>query len=375
MKSKLRDINQETQLLAIDFLDYSVDDGKMPLWTQVSSKDFLSSLVNLLKTRDAPEVNTKILYLIEKWGKKPSHSNDKPSKQVDLLDTFDTEIPVSNNTQQKPQANTVNDLLDIFSNPQPVQQQKEVIPQNNGPYPNFMNNSNIGNVGGINMDLQLGFGNDPSNNSTNNNMMMPNITQQSQPQNDLFSALSGAFGQNNNNMMSNNSMNMMNTNQMNSSNMNSFGMNAQSSNTNPMGMDFNFSILSQPKPQPVSNTTNMMNMNSQPQSTNFDFSMPKHSNTNFMSNQPQSTNTFNMGPSMNTNIPQLNAFNTSGFNTMGLNMNYNTKQQSNNTNTFSLGMMPNQNKDINFNFSMPTTNSNVNNQPSTKSSNVLDSLF
>ena len=47
MKNKLRDINQETQLLALDFLDYSMDDGKMPLWTQVSSKDFLSSLVNL----------------------------------------------------------------------------------------------------------------------------------------------------------------------------------------------------------------------------------------------------------------------------------------------------------------------------------------
>lgn len=70
MKNKLRDINQETQLLALDFLDYSMDDGKMPLWTQVSSKDFLSSLVNLLKTRDAPEVNERILFLIEKWGKK-----------------------------------------------------------------------------------------------------------------------------------------------------------------------------------------------------------------------------------------------------------------------------------------------------------------
>ena len=64
MKNKLRDINQETQLLALDFLDYSMDDGKMPLWTQVSSKDFLSSLVNLLKTRDAPEVNERILWNI-----------------------------------------------------------------------------------------------------------------------------------------------------------------------------------------------------------------------------------------------------------------------------------------------------------------------
>ena len=70
MKRKLRDINQETQLLALDFLDYSVDDGKMPLWTKVSSKDFLVSLVSLLKTRDSPQVNEKILYLVKKWGTK-----------------------------------------------------------------------------------------------------------------------------------------------------------------------------------------------------------------------------------------------------------------------------------------------------------------
>ena len=596
MKNKLRDIKQETQLLALDFLDYSMDDGKMPLWTQVSSKDFLSSLVNLLKTRDAPEVNNKILFLIEKWGKKfekyntiipgfsdiyihlrdsgiqfpqgmkstyskyimteeamsvynnnpknytndfneydntnyqndynqssgditgnsyvnsinlnlkpssyekkykklveklstltkeigmaneyidksrggsydptlltiiddlksgnhqlietiqsdklkseklmeitlgvsdeinrtrsrfsvlkkrgkpepflssfiekiartggndygyskPSYSNDsyKPSKEVNLLETFDNpQIPV-NNVQPKPQANTVNDLLDIFSNPQPVQQQQEAIPQNNGPYPNFMNNNNMGNVGGINMDLQLGFGNVPGNNNTNN-MMMTNLNQpQPQPQNDLFSALSGNFGQNNNNM------NMMNTNPMNVSNnintmnmntnmnsmnnlnalntnTNSFGMNTQPSNPNPM--DFNFSMRSQPKPQPISNTNNIMNItNNQPQNTNFDFSMPKPvNNSNYMTQQPQSTN---MGTS---NLPQQNTFNTS-INTMGLNMNYNTQQPTTNASTFSLGMMPNQNKDINFNFSMPTTNTNMNNQPVTQNSNVLDSLF
>ena len=613
MKNKLRDIKQETQLLALDFLDYSMDDGKMPLWTQVSSKDFLSSLVNLLKTRDAPEVNNKILFLIEKWGKKfekyntiipgfsdiyihlrdsgiqfpqgmkstyskyimteeamsvynnnpknytndfmnnneydntneynqssgdvtgnnyvnsinlnlkpssyekkykklveklstltkeigmaneyidksrggsydptlltiiddlksgnnqlietiqsdrlkseklmeislgvsddinrtlsrfsvlkkrgkpepflssfiektartggndygyskPSYSNDsyKPSKAVNLLETFDNpQIPV-NNSQPKPQANTVNDLLDIFSNPQPVQQQQETIPQNNGPYPNFMNNNNMGNVGGINMDLQLGFGNVPGNNNTNN-MMMPNLNQpQPQQQNDLFSTLSGTFGQSNTNMMSNNnSMNMMNTNPMNvsnnmntmnmntnlnsmnnlnimNSNMNSFGMNAQPSNPNPM--DFNFSMPSQPKPQPqqISNTNNIMNMNitnTQPQNTNFDFSMSKPvTNSNYMTQQPQSTNTFNMGTSMNSNIPPQNTFNTS-TNNMGLNMNYNTQQPTTNASTFSLGMMPNQNKDINFNFSIPTTNTNMNNQPVTQNSNVLDSLF
>ena len=68
MKNKIRDLNKNTQLLALDFLDYSVDDGKMPLWTQVGSKDFLNSLVNIYKTRNDEEVQIKILYLIQKWG-------------------------------------------------------------------------------------------------------------------------------------------------------------------------------------------------------------------------------------------------------------------------------------------------------------------
>ena len=70
MKNKIRDLNKDTQLLALDFLDYSIDDGKMPLWTQVGSKDFLSSLVNIYKTRTEEEVQTKILFLIKKWANK-----------------------------------------------------------------------------------------------------------------------------------------------------------------------------------------------------------------------------------------------------------------------------------------------------------------
>ena len=70
MKNKIRDLNKNTQLLALDFLDYSIDDGKIPLWTQVGSKDFLTSLVNLYKTRSDEEVQNKILYLIKKWSNK-----------------------------------------------------------------------------------------------------------------------------------------------------------------------------------------------------------------------------------------------------------------------------------------------------------------
>jgi len=70
MKNKIRDLNKNTQLLALDFLDYSIDDGKIPLWTQVGSKEFLSSLVNIYKTRNDEEVQNKILYLIQKWANK-----------------------------------------------------------------------------------------------------------------------------------------------------------------------------------------------------------------------------------------------------------------------------------------------------------------
>ena len=68
MKNKIRDLNKNVQLLVLDFLDYTIDDGKMPLWTQVGSKDFLNSLVNLYKTRNDEEVQKKILFLIKKWG-------------------------------------------------------------------------------------------------------------------------------------------------------------------------------------------------------------------------------------------------------------------------------------------------------------------
>ena len=83
MKNKIRDLNKNTQLLALDFLDYSIDDGKIPLWTQVGSKDFLSSLVNIYKTRNDEEVQNKILYLIQKWA-------NKFKKYINIIPNFNS---------------------------------------------------------------------------------------------------------------------------------------------------------------------------------------------------------------------------------------------------------------------------------------------
>jgi len=45
-----------------------MDEGKMPLHTQVATKDFISVLIGLIKYKDNPEIQVKILYLIKKWG-------------------------------------------------------------------------------------------------------------------------------------------------------------------------------------------------------------------------------------------------------------------------------------------------------------------
>ena len=42
----------------------------MLLWSQLNSKDFLSSLITNLKTREDSDIQSKILYLIEKWANK-----------------------------------------------------------------------------------------------------------------------------------------------------------------------------------------------------------------------------------------------------------------------------------------------------------------
>jgi len=90
MKQKVKDIDREVELLALDILDYTVAEGKMPLHTAISSKEFLQNFVSVLKVRDAPEVQIKILYLIKKWGV-------MFEKQKDIIPNFtDTYITLIN---------------------------------------------------------------------------------------------------------------------------------------------------------------------------------------------------------------------------------------------------------------------------------------
>ena len=69
INNKLNTNNNEELLLTLDILDYSMDNGRMELWIKVSSKEFLSFFLQLLKDVNDEIIQEKILYLIEKWGK------------------------------------------------------------------------------------------------------------------------------------------------------------------------------------------------------------------------------------------------------------------------------------------------------------------
>ena len=68
MKVKLQNFSKSKQLLLLDVLDFLVDKGNMNIWSSISSKKFFQGLLDLLRTRDIPEVQMKLLGLIQKWG-------------------------------------------------------------------------------------------------------------------------------------------------------------------------------------------------------------------------------------------------------------------------------------------------------------------
>ena len=101
IKNKINSYNKETSILALTLLDFCVDDGKMPLWSALNTKNFLGSMVNSLKTREETDIQNMILYLIQKWGNKFS-GNDELSNFSIVYDklrnnniTFPTETNYS----------------------------------------------------------------------------------------------------------------------------------------------------------------------------------------------------------------------------------------------------------------------------------------
>lgn len=69
--------------MILELLDYLADFSKAPLINLIATKDFMTSLLLILKIKDKPVLQTKVLYLIKKW-------NTKFSTNKIFVETYNT---------------------------------------------------------------------------------------------------------------------------------------------------------------------------------------------------------------------------------------------------------------------------------------------
>ena len=68
LKDNIQNFDSKNQILMLDILDYLIDKGDITIWSSISSKKFFLPIINLLKIKDIPTVQIKLLYLLKKWG-------------------------------------------------------------------------------------------------------------------------------------------------------------------------------------------------------------------------------------------------------------------------------------------------------------------
>ena len=73
---KCRNFGKENKLLLFDILDYLVDQGSANIWICVSSKKFFTFILDILKTQNDAEIQTKLLQLIQNWGNSFQNKKD-----------------------------------------------------------------------------------------------------------------------------------------------------------------------------------------------------------------------------------------------------------------------------------------------------------
>lgn len=76
IKEKLNSMNADQQILALDLIEFFMDNSTVSLHSQIGSKEFIGKLISLLKSRDTPQVQIKILRLLKKWGTQFEKSKD-----------------------------------------------------------------------------------------------------------------------------------------------------------------------------------------------------------------------------------------------------------------------------------------------------------
>ncbi len=100
MKNRLNNFDKKINQLALNLLDYTVDNGKLILFEEIDSKEFLSTFVSALKTKEDADVQNQILSLIQKWANKFKKYDSLSNcvKMYNLLKKNDIEFPDNYNS-------------------------------------------------------------------------------------------------------------------------------------------------------------------------------------------------------------------------------------------------------------------------------------
>ena len=85
----------------MDIIDFLIDKGNLLIWSYINSKKFFLPLINLLKVKDIPNVQIKLLSLIQKWGVKFEQQKNVIPNFYDIYDRLKNggvEFPIYNGT-------------------------------------------------------------------------------------------------------------------------------------------------------------------------------------------------------------------------------------------------------------------------------------
>ena len=143
---KCRNFGKENKLLLFDILDYIVDQGSMNIWKSVSSKKFFSFLLDILKTQNDAEIQTKLLQLIQNWGNSFKNKKDVVPNFFKIYNKFQMNGVVFPPTEQPNYYNFI-----LKSNPNPPSyntvnsEEKNNIKENNNDEYEFEENNNNNN--------------------------------------------------------------------------------------------------------------------------------------------------------------------------------------------------------------------------------------
>jgi hypothetical protein len=84
---KLKDSSFSNHILLLDVIDYLVDFSKENFHNMIANKEYIGTILLLLKSKDKAILQNKVLYLIKKWANK--FENQKKTMPI-FQDSYNT---------------------------------------------------------------------------------------------------------------------------------------------------------------------------------------------------------------------------------------------------------------------------------------------